>query len=79
MPVVHIEQRAFLLETNPSMQDERREPIARLAAEGRGGVEPATDLRRIDSKQPHPAERRHVDRIAVDDGTHQDRIGSFDL
>jgi len=79
VPVVGIERRALLLETNPSMQDERRQPIARFAAERCGGVEPMADFRRIDPQQPHAAERGDVDRVAVNDGAHQHGFRSFDL
>ena len=76
MAVVHVEPRALLLEPNPTVQHERSEPIARFLAEGRRGVQPVGDLGRVDPQQPHAPVGRHVDRIAVDDGSHQHGVGS---
>jgi hypothetical protein len=58
------------------MQNQLPQAIARFAAERRGGVEAAADLRRVDAEQPHAADRRHVDRVAVDDRAHHHQIGA---
>ncbi len=57
------------------MEDEADEPLARLAREGRRRVEDAADLRRVDPQQAYAAERRHVDRVAVNHRTNEHRFG----
>ena len=69
--VVDVDGGAFLFEPHPAMEHQLRQPLARFAAERRGRVEAAADLRRVDAEQPHAAERRHVDRVAVDDRADQ--------
>ena len=71
---VRVEPIALDFETNPAVQDQLGELVARRACKRSGRVEAAPNLRRVDAKQPHPAERRHVDRVAVEDGAHQHGI-----
>jgi hypothetical protein len=56
----------FPFETYPTPQYQRRKPLASLARVR------CRCLRRIDTKQPHVPDCRHVDRLAVDHGTHHD-------
>ena len=60
------------------MENQRRQAFPRLAAERRGRVEPTADLRRIDAEQPHAADGRHIDRVAVDDRPDEHRTGPRD-
>jgi hypothetical protein len=78
MAIIGVARGALLLEPHPAVKHEGGETIARLAAERGGRVEPAPDFRRVDAEQPHAADRRDVDRVAVDDPPHEQRLGSLD-
>jgi hypothetical protein len=71
---VCVEPIALDFEANPAVQDQLDELVARRSRKWRGGIEAAPDLGRVDAKQPHAAERRHVDRVAVEDGAHEHGI-----
>ena len=76
MPVVGVDGRPFLFETDKAMQDERRQTLARLAAEGRRRVESAAYLGGINAQESHAPEPFHVDRVAVEHGAHEHGIGA---
>jgi hypothetical protein len=78
MAIVGVEAIAFLLESNPPMQNERPKALPRLEAERRRRVEPAPDLGRIDAEQPHASDACDVDRVAVEHRAHDDRLRSRD-
>src|SRR5207253_7516667 len=65
VPVVRVERLRILLEVHPPMQDEPRQPIARLPAERCRRVEPTADLGRVDAEQPNVPVDSDIDRIAV--------------
>ena len=67
MAPVCVDLVALRLQTNPSMQDEFGQPVARRTRKRRRGVEPAADLRSVDAEQPDAPNRSDVDGIAVDD------------
>ena len=75
---VRVEVGPLLLEPYPAMENEHREPGARLEAERPRGVEAAADLGRIDPEQTDASDRRDVDRVAVDHRAHEDSIGPFE-
>jgi hypothetical protein len=65
MTVVNVERLDVLLESNPVMQHEGGELVARFPREGRRRVEAASELGRVDPEQPDAADADHVDRVAV--------------
>jgi hypothetical protein len=66
----------FQFESNPSIQNERRQPLARLTGQRSHCLEAASDGGRVDAQQAQPSNRRHVDRAAVDHGANQHRVGA---
>ena len=74
--MVDVARRAFVFEPDPSVQHQRGQAVARFAAERRRRVEAAAELRRVDAEQPHAADGRHVDRVAVDDRSHEHRLAT---
>ena len=76
-PLVHVEALLVAFEPHPAMEHEARKPVAGGDREGRGGVEAAADLRRIDPEQPHAPQRGHVDRVAVEHRAHEHEFGSL--
>jgi hypothetical protein len=74
MAIVRIEALAIRLEMHPSVQHELGQLLTRGARKRRRGVEPAPDLRRVNSQQAYSPDRDDVDRVAVDDSPHQHEI-----
>jgi len=74
MAFVRVKLIALRLQTNPSMQHEFGQPVARRTRKRRRGVEPAADLRSVDPEQPDAPDRRDVDGVAVDDGANEQRV-----
>jgi hypothetical protein len=74
MAIVRIDALAIRLKTHPPPQHELGQFLTRGARKRRRGVEPAPDLRRVDSQQPYSPDRDDVYRVAVDDRPHQHEI-----
>jgi hypothetical protein len=76
MALVRVNLVALRLQTNPSMQHEFGQPVARRTRKRRRGVEPAADLRSVDAEQPDAPDRGDVDGVAVDDRAYEQGIRS---
>ena len=76
VPIVGVECRTILLESHPSMEEQRGETIASLAPKRCIGLEPAAEFRRVDAEQAHSPDGGNVNGVAVDDGSDQHWVGS---
>jgi hypothetical protein len=74
MAFVCIDTVAVDFETHPPAQHEFGQLVARGAGKRRRCIEPAADLRSVDTQKPHATNRGDVDRVAVDDRAHQHGI-----
>jgi len=74
MPAVGVQPIALDLQTNPAVQDQVNEPVARRVRKRRRGIEAAPYLRRVDAKQSDASECRDVDRVSVKDRAYQHGI-----
>jgi len=74
MALVRVNLVALRLQTNPSMQHQFGQPVARRTRKRRRGVEPAADLRSVDAEQPDATDRRDVDGVAVDDRANEQGV-----
>jgi hypothetical protein len=77
-PVVDVEPFAVAFEPHKSMEHQTREPVTRGIREGRGRVEDAADLRRVDPEQTHAPEPRDINRVAIEHGAHKHELGSLE-
>ena len=78
MTVVRVERRTILLQTNPSVQEQRCQTIASLAPKRCTRLEPAAEFWRVDAEQAHSPDGCHVYGVAIDDRSDQDWIRSRD-
>ena len=58
-------------------EGEIRKAFARFTGERRRRIESTTGLGRVDPQETHAAERGDIDRVAIDDRSHENRVGSF--
>jgi len=72
--LVDVESLAVGLEPHPAVQHKPGQLVAGRIRERRRRVETAANLRRVDSQQTHTPERRHVDRVAIEDSANQHGI-----
>ena len=56
------------------MQHKAGKLVAGGEREWRRRVEAPANLRRVDAEQPDTPERRDVDRVAIENGTHEHRV-----
>jgi hypothetical protein len=75
-PPVDVEPRAVAFEPHEATEHEARQPVARRMGKGRGRVEHAADLGRVNPEQPHAPDHGHVNRVAVEHGTHEHEFRS---
>lgn len=61
---------AFVLEADPALRDEPRQPLLGLVGDWGRSVESAADFRRVDAEQPNASNAGDIDGVTVDDEAH---------
>jgi hypothetical protein len=60
------------------MPQQTTQAVARLLAEGRRRIQTVADLGCVDTEETDPPNRGHVDRVAVENRIHENRVGASD-
>ena len=80
--IVDVDPLRIALEPDPSLEDERREPLFRFVCKRRRRAVTVRQLRRVDPEEANAPDAGHIDRVAVEDRrtrTDSDRRGTAGL